>query len=216
MSTCLGRKIFMRIILGKNSVLGFGGVLLILLTSAAAFGSYAQSIVSFARGDPCYPNAPIEHILGPPDTGYNWREVQGSIGHFGSVVVDMGEEGFIDVPGPDILFYFGGYSEIQAVGEVFEGFQVEASADGSLFYFVDELLKAGTISCPVPLFARPVDMAPSGISFARYLRITDTGTDYEFGGLELNAIQAIQEAPEPATLLLLGFGGLSLLRKRRK
>jgi hypothetical protein len=203
----------MRTILSKNSVLVFGGVLLILLTSAAAFGSYAQSIVSFAPGNPRYEDAPIEHILGPPDVGYNWREVQGSIGHFGSVVVDMGEEGFVDVPGPDISFWFGGF---EVTKEYVEGFRVWASADGSLFYFVAELAKEAEIPGPVPLFSRDVDMAPSGLSFARYLWVTDTGTDQEFGGLELNAIQTIQESPEPATLFLLGLGGLALLRKQRK
>lgn len=201
----------MRTILGRNSILGIGGTLAILLTSAVALGSFAQSIVSFTPGDPYWADAPIENILGPSDEGYGWREVQGSIGHLGSVVVDMGEAGFVDISGPDIFFWFGGYTEIQVVGEVVEGFQVEASENGSQFHLVAELPRGEEIPCPVPLFSIPVDMAPSGIAFARYLRITDTGTDYDFRGLELNAIEAI---PEPASLLLLGLGAV-LLRKRR-
>jgi hypothetical protein len=197
-----------RTIPGRNNILGFGGALAILLTSTIALGSFAQSIVSFAPGNPRYEDAPIGNILGPPDEGTNWWEVQGSIGHFGSVIVDMGAEGFVDVPGPDIFFWFGGFTD----SEVVEGFMVWASAAGSLFHFVASLPKEAEIPGPVPLFSKSVDMAPSGITFARYLWITDMGTDQQYGGLELNAIEV---APEPATLCLLGLGVLSLLRRKK-
>jgi hypothetical protein len=184
-------------------------ILVLLLTSGVASGSFAQSIVSFTPGDPYYLDAPIENILGPPDEGHNWREVQGSIGHLGSVVVDMGQS-FHDVLGPDLLFWFGGFEE---TFEVVEGFLVEVSVDGSEFDLVPVLPKEGDrINGPVPLFSRSVDLAPSSIIY-RYLRITDTGTDQEFRGVELNAIEVI---PEPATFLLFGLGGLALLRKHIK
>ena len=180
-----------------------------LLTSGVASGSFAQSIVSFTPGDPYYADAPIENILGPPDEGHNWREVQGSIGHLGSVVVDMGQS-FHDVLGPDLLFWLGGFIE---TFEVVEGFKVEASTDGSDFHLLATLPKEGDrINGPVPLFSRSVDLAPSSITY-RYLRITDTGTDQEFRGVELNAIEVV---PEPASITFFGLGMLYISLRRRK
>jgi hypothetical protein len=197
-----------RTIQRRSDISSFGGILFVLLTSTVAFGSYAQSIVSVAPGISHDVSAPIENILGAPDTGTNWQDVQGSIGSFGSVIVDMGAAGFTDGPGNDITFWFGGSGD----SEVVEGFMVWISANGKDFSFVTSLPKEAEIPGPVPLFTRSVDIASTGLASARYIWVTDMGTDLSGGGFELNAIEV---NPEPATLCLLGFGALNLLRRRR-
>lgn len=180
-----------------------------LLITSRALGVYAQSIYQFNPGDPIWPDAPIENILGAPDITENWRQCQGSIGHNGSVVVDMGVGGIYDVPGDDIFLWFGGFN---SSFEVVEGLQVFASSNGTDYFFVGELPKGDTIDAPVPLFARTMDLGTSGLSQARYLKITDTGTDEQYSGLELNAIEGV---PEPATILLLGAGLFAFSRERK-
>jgi len=185
---------------------------IVLLASSQAFGVYAQSIYAFNPGNPIHTIAPIENILGPPDMTTNPWGSGAAIGHLGSVVVDMGAAGIYDVPGDDIFLWFGGFTSTSYY-EVVEGLVVEASINGSQFHYVGELPKGNNVSAPVPLFSKPMDLAVSGLSHARYLRISDTGTDYAFGGLELNAIEAV---PEPATIAMLGLGGLILMIKNRK
>ena len=199
-------QLIVRTILGRSNILGFGGILLVLLTSTVVLGSYAQSVVSFASGSPHNGSAPITNILGAPDSGLNWWNVQGSIGNFGSVIVDMGAV----VPGPNIRFWFGGSADSGVV----DGFMVWASAgDSTTFHFVASLPKETTVPGPPgSLFSRSVDMTSSGITSARYIWVTDMGTDQQGGGLKLNAIEII---PEPATMCLFGLGGLVLLRKKR-
>ncbi|MGD1042469.1 MAG: PEP-CTERM sorting domain-containing protein [Sedimentisphaerales bacterium] len=203
----------MRAILGRNNISSFSGALLVLLTSTVAFGSYAQSIVSFAPGSSHDVSAPITNILGAPDIGSYWQNVQGSIGNFGSVIVDMGAAGFANVPGPDILFWFGGSTDSGVV----DGFMVWVSADVSTFHFVTSLPKEDTVPGPPgSLFSRSVDIASSGLTSARYIWITDMGTDQQGGGLKLNAIEVAPEViPEPVTICLLGLGALGLLRRKR-
>lgn len=199
----------MRTILKRNNIPGFGCILFILLTSTVAFGSYAQSIVSVAPGLSHDVTVPIENVLGAPDVGTSWQDVEGSIGSFGSVIVDMGVAGFTDGPGTDITFWFGGSPD----SEVVEGFMVWISANGKDFSFVTSLPKEPEVPGPVSLFTRSVDISSTGLAFARYIWVTDMGTDLTGGGFELNAIEVI---PEPATLCLLGFGALNLLRRRRR
>ena len=186
---------------------------IVLLASTQALGVYAESIHEFNPGYPIRDSiAPIENILGPPDMAIHPWESGGSIGHLGAVVVDMGAAGFHDTPGDDIFLWFGGWTDT-GYYEVVEGLIVEASIDGSQFHFVGELPKGNNVYAPVPPFKSPMDLAASGLSHARYLRISDTGTDRTYAGLELNAIEAV---PEPATVFMLGLGSLAFLRKSRK
>ena len=184
---------------------------IVLLASSQALGVYGESIYDFNPGNPIHSIAPIENILGPPDMTTDPWGSTAAIGHLGSVVVDMGAAGIYDVPGDDIFLWFGGFTNTNYY-EVVEGLIVEASINGSQFHYVGELSKGNNVSAPVPPFSRPMDLAVSGLSHARYLRISDTGTDGAFGGLELNAIEAV---PEPATIAMLGLGSLMFLRRRR-
>ncbi len=190
----------------------FVGVLACLFVPAIAQGSYVEAIVSFTPGEPYYEQAPIANILGPPDTGVVWTDVLGSIGHFGEVVVDMGEEGVRDLPGDDLYVWFGGWQE--GSPERFEGFRLEASRNGSDYYLVSEVPLGLTVPSPIAPTPVDLDLSPSGLAFARYLRITDTGTDPGARGLELNAIEG--RIPEPTTLSLLALGALALARRRKR
>lgn len=128
--------------------------------------------------------AAIQNLLGPPDEG-DWAAVLGSIGHNGLVVVDFGGRLVEDGPGPDLLFWVGGFADAD---EMIEGFRVEGSLDGQSFEYIAEISLQGRIPPPIPLTAMQLDM--QGKSPFRQLRITDIGTDPEYGGLELNAIEA--------------------------
>jgi hypothetical protein len=198
------RTLFLTI---KN--LGFVLIFCFSLISSRAMGVYAQSIYQFSPGSPNWPDAPIENILGAPDTAEGWRDCQGGIGHLGWVIVDMGAGGIYDVSGEDIFLWFGGFN---SSFEVVEALKVEASIDGSQFYLVGSLPAGSTIEAPVPLFSQSMDLGNSGLSHARYLKIYDMGSDETYCGLELNAVEGV---PEPATVLLLS-AGLLALRKRRK
>jgi len=187
---------------------------IVLLVSSPALGTFAQSIHAFDPGDPIRTIAPIENILGAPDMATHPWESTGCIGHLGSVVVDMGAVGFCDIPGADDIFlWFGGWTDA-GYREVVEGLKLEASIDGLQFHFVGELPKGNNVDPPVALFRESMDLAASGLPRARYLRISDTGTDQAYGGLELNAIEA--KVPEPATIVMLGLGSLMFLKKRNK
>ncbi|MDM8008123.1 MAG: PEP-CTERM sorting domain-containing protein [Phycisphaerae bacterium] len=188
------------------------GLVLAALFPELSLGSYAQSVVEFIPGDPYFPDAPIENILGAPDTAPGWTSVQGSIGNLGVVVVDMGAEGVRDLPGNDLIFWFGGFSDAR---EIFEGFRVEASIDGAAFFLAADVPPSADIWPPVPLTPVYVEMGQSGLPYARYLRITDLGTDtgHVHAGLELNAIEGL---PEPSAIMLLMLGGLVVLQRRAR
>ena len=174
---------------------GWTVVIMSVAAVGTAQGSFAVAVVDHDPGQAHYLKAPIDRLLGAPDAGLNWEDVQGSVGHFGQVTVDMGVGGVQDVPGIDIRFWFGGFHSQQI--EVIEGFTVEISEDLVTFLPVGDFPREPTISGPIPLFSRDLDIAATGLAGARYLRITDTGTDEPFRGLELNAIEGLPESSVP-------------------
>ena len=165
----------------RNNAVGGG------LGSQSQALTFAVSIEEFIPGNPIYNEAPIAHILGPPDEG-EWQEVLGSVDHFGVVTIGFGPVTIIDRPRNDIIFWFGGFDDDS---KIMEGFRVEGSQDGKGFKLISEIPRGADLSPPVPLTPIGVDLDGTGVAEIRFLRISDTGTDYECRGLELNAIEAI-------------------------
>jgi len=174
---------------------------------------FGGSVVSFTPGEAAGfgQDALPDIALGPPD-GKGARAGSldvVSLGRDGVIVLRFDEVSVIDGTGPDLLVFenaFGGFSELARVavsddGEAWSEFPCAADDDAGGFPGC-----AGT--APVHLNATnfdlpfdpavtggdAYDLAGTGLSRIRYVRLTDTGTNGyagTSGGFDLDAIGAI-------------------------
>jgi hypothetical protein len=136
------------------------------------------------------PNAEASAFLGPPDGIFVGLGAD-------AVTYDLEPAKVADAPGQDFNVYEddGGSSD----GVEFKAIEVFVSADGITFSSVKSSEKwisvriAGDEHLKKAFFARSYDLAPSGLPFARYIRIQGTGTGPAGGnnGFDLDAIGLI-------------------------
>ncbi len=176
---------------------------------------WADRVVAFAPG----PNAGFGQdklpgvVLGPPqgagDKAGSLHVV--SLGKGGAITVALDDGPAVDGPGPDLAVFenaFVGFTETA---------RVEASADGAVWKaWPCEPATGVTATCaglrPVLLAGEPTagnaassawggdvfDLADIGLKTARYVRLTDVGTNEYLGitgGFDLDAVAALNWTP---------------------
>jgi len=132
---------------------------------------------------------------------------------YGSIVLTFSSGYVIDGPGDDLKVYdsFG----------LTEGFSLDVSNDGNTFFTVGTFDGSTAVTEAYsfgPSFVTSVDIAPSGLSSARFIRIIAAPVVvFAFPeAYDLDAVEALNFVPEPVSLLLVGLGGLALARRRRR
>ena len=178
----------------KHAAITAVTILVCALTAQAS--NYAESIHEFVPGLGVWPESPSDP-LGAPDLDVT-TDAYG-IGRGGTLTLEMSFP-FYDIPGADLTVYEYG----TVAGGTNDSFDVYVSSDASLFHFVG---------------SRPGDHTMfdlSGIGASGpflYVKIVDTDTTGMYDGADIDAVEAM--VPEPATLGLLGLGGLTLLKRRK-
>ena len=127
--------------------------------------AFADTVVEFKRGNPPAkePFNNPDNGLGEPDfTTYNTKEPKYvSIGCGGQYTIKFKEVGFIDIEGPDLVFF--------EVGPSIEPFKVEISTDGKKWLQLGRQVNGGQTTVDIGRFVRKTD--PPQIF--HYIRITD-------------------------------------------
>lgn len=151
-------------------------------------------------------------FIGPPD------DKRGSLERDLLVTVDFGDLIVLDRAGADFNVYEGDVG----AGEV-EKMTVSVSANGIDFYNVDAargtgLDLQGDEEHGQPDWVYSYDISGTGLTAVRYIRVQ--GNDPDGGtsnGFELDAIGAVANVPEPASITLVGmaFGSFLLTGRRR-
>lgn len=177
-------------------------------TAEAMAGRFPTTLSQNSTG------APDSTFIGPPD------DVSAGIGN-NSVTYDFGTEPVVNLPGQDFNVY-----QRDVLPARFGIIEVEVSGDGGIFHDV-----SGSADFPFILFGAEQHGGlldglaasfnlPDGLPFARYVRIDGSAATLDAGdaGFDLDAI-GVPIVPEPASLVLLGFGiaalGVKRLRRRR-
>ena len=208
--------------MNKTMTMLAGGAALALstVTAQAANAHFGTSLTGNTTGlaGTLFLGAPDGSNL--TDEGVNWSGIGGQVltYFFDSAVITDGL-------GADLNVY-----EVDFGGSEFNAMVVSVSEDGTTFVNIDA---SQTAVVPVDndpghvndIFARAFDLAGSGLSAARYVRIDGNGTSAAGGtnGFDLDAIGAvnfeeIQPIPLPAAAWLFGsaLAGLAGLRRRSK
>ncbi len=126
--------------------------------------AFADTVVAFDPGDP-WARPPFhdpKNIVGEPDYT-TWRTKDPkyvSIGCGGSLTIKFTDNGFIDIEGPDLVFF--------EVGPSIEPFRLQISVDGQKWYTLGHV-EGGKSTVDIAQFIRPVD--PPRVYY--YIRITD-------------------------------------------
>lgn len=152
----------------------------------------------------------LTRFLGAPDDVYYGLGNQ-------FVTFDFGLISIIDGPGADINIY-----EVDNGIVEFNLVNILVSDDGITFVSINS-----TIGPAVDLigdevhgnasFRRGFDLAGSGLSSVRFLRVQGTGSGAAGGnnGFDLDAVAAVNFIPTPGAIALVGMGGLTVARRRR-
>lgn len=126
--------------------------------------AFADSVVAFNPGRPTSkpPYNDPQKSLGEPDyTTYQTNNPKYvSIGCGGVLTVQFTDNGFIDIEGPDLVFF--------EVGPSIEPFRLEISSDGKKWYDLGRV-SGGKATVDIANFVRPTE--PKEIYY--YVRITD-------------------------------------------
>lgn len=126
--------------------------------------AFADSVIHFNPGNPAAhkPFNKPENSLGEPDfTTYRTDSPKYvSIGCHGSLTVKFTDNGFIDIPGPDLVFF--------EVGPSIEPFRLEISTDGHKWYKLGNV-SGGKSHVDIAQFIHPT----STRQIYYYIRITD-------------------------------------------
>lgn len=127
--------------------------------------AFADTVVSYNRGKP--PARPpfndLAQGLGEPDfTTYATKKPKYvSLGCGGQYTIKFKEVGFIDIDGPDLVFF--------EVGPSIEPFKVEISTDGKKWLQLGRMVNGGQTTVDIGKFVRKTD--PPQIF--HYIRLTD-------------------------------------------
>lgn len=127
--------------------------------------AFADTVTQFNRGNP--PAKPpfnqLENGLGEPDfTTYATKNPKYvSLGCGGQYTIKFKEVGFIDIDGPDLVFF--------EVGPSIEPFKVEISTDGKKWLQLGKMVNGGQTTVDIGRFVRKTD--PPKIF--HYIRLTD-------------------------------------------
>lgn len=148
----------------------------VLLTQDTLY-RYAFRVVLCRYGEHAEQNNSTQprYVLGAED------DVFFSLGQSGYVVLDMG---------PDTPLY-------DAAGNDFTVFEGDDGADEGYTVSVSTTWDANWVSCGSATGTASFDLAPSGLTEARYVRIADDGSSSsgQFAGFDLDAIEALSESP---------------------
>jgi|SRR5690625_1881554 len=127
--------------------------------------AFADSVVEFKRGNPAArePFDDEKNGLGEPDfTTYITKEPKYvSIGCGGQYTVKFKKVGFIDIEGPDLVFF--------EVGPTIEPFKVEISTDGKKWLQMGAQVDGGQATLDIGRFVRQTDPP----TIYHYIRLTD-------------------------------------------
>lgn len=187
---------------------------ILLFDYSPVWAVYAENIIEHS------PQAPDslspEVILGPPDAGWDPLEEYVGFTDFeqvstdipGYVTIGFGGKMLQDISGNEIIVHLYDWH----LGDNYvESFEVLASVDNSNW----ESLGIATPSEgnePHVRASVSFDLADMGLDYAYYIKIKNIRNEpLTHEGPDIDAIEYI---PEPATILLLGLGGL-VLRKRK-
>lgn len=140
-----------------------------------------------------------EQTLGAPDG------IGPSIGETGTLIVGFGSYAIADGPGADITIYGSGNADTEP-GKIYAGWDLDSFVEVGVF---DQRVTQMSF-----------DLAGSGLSAARYVKIWDLPGGLPGGiAFDVDAIGVLNYTlvPEPTSLLALisGIGALAVLRRRR-
>lgn len=174
------------------------------VASAEVPGLYGSVIV-----DTNITTVPMSTYLGAPDGYYAGLGAQYLTYDFGELIFDG--------PGPDINIYEVDFGAVE-----FELVDILVSADNITFFNIDSTIGPavdliGDNAHTAPNYRKSFDLAPSGLSTVRYLKIQGTGSGVAgtTNDFDLDAVAAINFLPAPGSVALIALAGMVVGRRQR-